>query len=84
MTAPGAPVTLADDFATLTVTAPTPSRTTILLDATAISPGVTARVELTAAGAFDLARLLRSASVRATAERTQLLGDPTDLTDPQE
>lgn len=65
---------LADDFATLAVTDPTGSRPTILLAAS--GPGVAATVELSASGAFTLARMLRSASVRAAA--ALVLPDPAD------
>lgn len=71
------PVTLADDFASFTVRDATASRPTILLEA--VGTGVHATLELTASGSFDLARLLRSASVRVVAEHSTLLGDPNDL-----
>ena len=59
------PTDVADEWATLSVTGPTESRPTTLLAAAAT--GVSATVELSASGAFTLARLLRSASVRASA-----------------
>jgi hypothetical protein len=59
------PPEVADEWATLSVTGPTESRPTILL--AAAGTGVSATVELSASGAFALARLLRSASVHASA-----------------
>lgn len=59
------PPEVADEWATLSVSAPTESRPTILL--AAVGVGVSAIVELSAWGASSLAQLLRSASVRASA-----------------
>lgn len=71
------PVTVADEFAAVTVSLPTQSRPTILL--AAVGTGVRASVELTASGAYQLARELRTASVRTTADQSSLLGDPSDI-----